>query len=156
MNYLKFFCFLLICSSMLPTYAQKTLYSVANAHSHNDYLQQNPFFGAYNEQFGSIEADIFLVGKLLLVAHDSTQLTEARSLEKLYLVPLASGIERNNGFVFKDRSRKLQLLIDLKTKGAGTMNALVELLKKYPSIIHNPSVSIVITGNRPAAKLYPN
>ena len=154
MYFPKFLCLLSIVLSTLPLSAQKPLYSAAMAHSHNDYHQQNPFYAAYNEQFGSMEVDIHLVGKLLLVAHDSTELGGGRTLENLYLVPLAASIERNRGFVFKDTSRKLQLLIDLKTGGAATMDALVTLLKKYPAITSNRSVSIVITGKRPVAKLY--
>jgi alkaline phosphatase len=36
-------------------------YTIANTHSHNDYEQPIPFWTAYNAQFGSIEADIFLI-----------------------------------------------------------------------------------------------
>ncbi|MCW3091637.1 MAG: Phosphoesterase family protein [Ferruginibacter sp.] len=156
MNYLKSFSCLLGCCFVLSSLAQKPVYSVAMAHSHNDYHQQNPFFGAYNEQFGSIEADIFLWGKLLLVAHDSSELPAGRTFEKLYLEPIASAIEKNNGFVYKDSSRKLQLLIDLKTKGPATMDALLALVKQYPSIIQSRSVNIVITGSRPPAISYAN
>jgi len=39
--------------------AQPRIYSNANAHSHNDYEQANPFWNAYTEGFGSIEVDIF-------------------------------------------------------------------------------------------------
>src|SRR4051812_7321262 len=41
-------------------HAQQKSYTVANAHSHNDYEQPTPSWTAYNEGFGSIEADIFL------------------------------------------------------------------------------------------------
>ncbi len=41
-------------------------YTIANTHSHNDYEQPIPFWTAYNAQFGSIEADVFLVdGRLV-------------------------------------------------------------------------------------------
>ena len=53
------------------TVTGQTVYTSANAHSHNDYLQHTPFYQAFNEQFGSIEADIHLRNGLLLVAHDS-------------------------------------------------------------------------------------
>ena len=51
--------------------SQAVAYSQANAHSHNDYEQKNPFHEAYNEQFGSIEADVHLVDGTLLVGHES-------------------------------------------------------------------------------------
>ncbi|MEO5890793.1 MAG: phosphatidylinositol-specific phospholipase C/glycerophosphodiester phosphodiesterase family protein [Ferruginibacter sp.] len=146
------------CLAMLfyisPIFGQELSYSTANAHSHNDYEQPKPFFQAYDRQFGSIEADIHLFGKLLLVSHDSAHLVKKKSLENLYLIPLSKCIEKNNGYIYKDSSRKLQLLIDLKTDGFATMKALVKLLKKYPAVIHNSGIRIVITGNRPADNLY--
>lgn len=150
----RFFLVLCCCAFFAPTYGQTQMYTVANAHSHNDYEQQSPFYQAYNEQFGSIEADIHLTGNLLLVGHNQANLTEQRSLENMYLVPLMKSIERNNGFAYPDSSRRLQLLIDLKTDGVTTLDALVVLLKKYPAITSNKTVKIVITGNRPAENQY--
>lgn len=69
--------------------AQVNGYSQANAHSHNDYEQKNPFHEAYNEQFGSIEADVHLVDGKLLVGHDNKDLGPSRTLENLYLIPLS-------------------------------------------------------------------
>ncbi len=154
MQAIKFFLIPIGCFNLAATFGQPLIYTAANAHSHNDYRQHNPFFGAYNEQFGSIETDIYLAGGLLLVAHDPVDLTKRRTLEGMYLVPLSKCIERNGGYAYQDSSRKLQLLIDLKTDGVHTLNSLVDLLKKFPSIIHNRSVRIVITGNRPDEKLY--
>ncbi|MES1249631.1 MAG: alkaline phosphatase, partial [Chitinophaga rupis] len=61
---------LAICSLQ----AQPLRYTVSNAHSHNDYEQKIPFWLAYNEGFGSIEADIFLRGDSLVVAHSTKEL----------------------------------------------------------------------------------
>ncbi|MCA6452073.1 MAG: hypothetical protein IM582_02755, partial [Chitinophagaceae bacterium] len=145
---------LCICSYSQILNAQIEHYSVANAHSHNDFEQQHPFYQAYGEGFGSIEADIFLFYDQLLVGHDSSQLTPARDLENLYLQPMAESIRKNGGSIYRDSNRKLQLLIDLKTDGQRTLPALVSLLEKYPSIIHNRSIQIVISGNRPADSLF--
>ena len=114
-------------------------YSTANAHSHNDYEQNKPFTLAYNELFGSIEADIFLVNGTILVGHNVKDLTPSRSLENLYLAPIADYTP----------TRKLQLLIDIKSEAASTLQALVDLLKKYPAIINNKNIRIVISGNAP-------
>ena len=95
-------------------------YSTANAHSHNDYEQNKPFTLAYNELFGSIEADIFLVNGTILVGHNLKDLTPSRSLENLYLAPIAD----------YNPTRKLQLLIDIKSEAASTLQALVEVLIK--------------------------
>jgi alkaline phosphatase len=44
-------------------------YTVSNAHSHNDYENPIPFFTAYGQGFGSIEADIFYFHDSLFVGH---------------------------------------------------------------------------------------
>ena len=44
-------------------------YTPSNAHSHNDYENPIPFFTAYEQGFGSIEADIFYFNDSLFVGH---------------------------------------------------------------------------------------
>ncbi len=139
-----------------PAIAQPLVYTVANAHSHNDYNQHTPYFQAYNERFGSMEADIHLRKEGLIVGHDSDKLVLQNTLQALYLDPLSKSIAANGGTVYKDKGRKLQLLIDIKTAPVSTINALVILLQKYPAIIQNKTIRIVITGNRPDASLYKN
>src|SRR5260221_9734513 len=97
------------------TMAQPRTYTVANAHSHNDYENALPFQMAYDEQFGSIEADIFLQNNELIVAHDTHEVLLNRTLDKLYLQPLAAAILKNKGFVYPGNNRQLQMLIDIKT-----------------------------------------
>ena len=135
--------------SSLSLSAQTKQYSVANAHSHNDYEKEYPFWNAYSNGFGSIEADIFLLHDELYVAHDTVQLKFHKTLDSLYLLPLQHCIKKNKGFVFADNKRQLQFLIDIKTDAEKTLKRLVEKLKNFPFIINNPSVKIVITGNRP-------
>jgi len=134
--------------------AQSSSYTVANAHSHNDYEQRIPFWTAYNEGFGSIEADIFLRNDTLLVAHEAKELNPQRTLEKLYLQPIESCVRKHNGFPYVDSRKQLQLLIDVKTDSINTLNKLVDVLKKYPSLINNNAVKFVITGNRPDERLF--
>ncbi|MGC4036862.1 MAG: hypothetical protein QM764_12965 [Chitinophagaceae bacterium] len=124
-------------------------YTSANAHSHNDYEQPAPFRTAYAEGFGSVEADIFLQNDSLLVAHEKNGLSLHRTLEKLYILPIEECIKKNGGYVFADKKRTLQLLIDIKTEAGPTLNKLIELLKNHPSLISNPSIKWVISGNRP-------
>ena len=130
---------------VIGTKAQSIIYSAANAHSHNDYEQQRPFYMAYNEQFGSMEADIYLVKGKLLVAHEPKQLDSTKTIESLYLQPLTA---------YHNGDRKLQLLIDIKTQGVATLDTLISVLKKYPFIIQNKNFKIIISGNRPADSLY--
>jgi len=129
--------------------AQERVYQNRHAHSHNDYEQTQPFFLAYQEQFGSIEADIHLVDGKILVGHDSKSLSNARSLEALYLRPLATIIQKNAGVIYSNK-QGLQLLIDVKTAAEPTLAALIVLLKQYPTIIQCKELKLVISGNRPA------
>ena len=119
--------------------------SAARAHSHNDYAQQKPFHLAYNEGFGSIEADIHLVNNEILVGHDTKDLVASNSLEHLYLKPIAA---------YNQPERKLQLLIDIKTEAIPTLDQLVKLLQKYPSITQNKNITIAISGNAPDPSLF--
>lgn len=124
-------------------------------HSHNDYEQPFPFYTAYNNQFESIEADIYLENGQLLVAHTEKELEPERTLGKLYLHPVDSILKKNNGLIYSGQNNKLQLLIDCKTEPYSTVHALIDLLKKYPAITSNANVKLVITGNRPIVEDYP-
>src|SRR5690348_13652537 len=90
---------LLACISQ----AQPKHYTIANAHSHNDYEQPTPFWIAYNQGFGSIEVDIFLHNDSLLVAHSVDELSLHRTLEQYYLQPLANCIQKNKEYVYADK-----------------------------------------------------
>lgn len=145
---------LLFCT--VKVFSQPAHYNTSNAHSHNDYEQSSPFRLAYDQQFGSIEADVFLQDDKLMVAHHRNQITEGKTLEALYLDPLNKSIEKNNGFVYSDKNLTLQLLVDLKTKAVPTLNKLIEILKRYPALTAATSLKIVISGNRPPAESFKN
>ena len=115
-------------------------YTTQKAHSHNDYEQYSPFELAYNEKFGSIEVDIHLHNGMILVGHDTKDLKNDRTLENLYLKPL----QEHPNF-----SRNLQLLIDVKTESISTINSLIKVLEKYPVIINDTNIKIVLSGNLP-------
>lgn len=145
------------CLLLLIGNAQRKKYTTANAHSHNDYEQAKPFYSAYARQFGSIEADVFAVpgSNFLLVGHDQRQIQEnPRTLDSLYLVPIESALKANKGFPYEDKTRHLQLMIDIKTVGEETLNKLVKSLEKYPAIVNNDFVHIVISGNKPAIEKF--
>ncbi len=140
---------LLIISTLKVT-AQPNTYSSSNAHSHNDYEQPKPFWEAYNAGFGSIEADIFLVNDELLVAHTPAELlTKKRRLDSLYLIPIRDCIRKNNGHPYVNSSKKLQILIDIKTAAVPTLNKFIETIKRYPELTNTPSLQFVISGGRP-------
>ncbi|WP_333819010.1 alkaline phosphatase [Ohtaekwangia sp.] len=123
-------------------------YTSVSIHAHNDYVQPIPFFTAYYQQVGSIEADIFLQRGELYVAHTDKEITPERTLDKLYLAPLAEKIKFHNGAVYA-KGTPLNLLIDLKTEGIPTLQALVQKLKKYPSLTNCAALTITVSGSVP-------
>ncbi|WP_221391922.1 alkaline phosphatase [Dyadobacter sp. NIV53] len=142
---------LLFLSVSFSSFAQSSrTYTTAQAHSHNDYEQKFPFWSAYNQQFGSIEADVFLKNDTLFVAHNAADMRSDRTLTTLYLNPLFAGISKNNGAVYPTRTDTLQLLIDLKTNAKETIPVLVKELEKFNKILApNGPVKIVLSGNTP-------
>jgi len=135
-------------------YAQPKHYTTANAHSHNDYEQQQPFYAAYNAGFGSIEADIFLVKGKLLVAHDLPELQKNRSLEDYYIKPLNDLVQKNNGHAYADKKKTLQMMIDVKANAVIVLDSLVALLRRYPLLSNNKTIQWVISGSRPAESTF--
>jgi alkaline phosphatase len=154
----KLFLFIQLCGYFVcgyyPVTAQPVKYSIVNTHSHNDYEQQVPFWTAYNEGFGSIEADIFLRTGPLLVGHDTNEIKAGRTLEEYYLRPLLSCVQKNKGYPYVDTTRSLQILIDIKTDSIATLDRLVAELKRYPLLCKSPSIKWVISGNRPDPSLF--
>jgi alkaline phosphatase len=134
--------------------AQPLHYTVANTHSHNDYEQSAPFWAAWQQQFGSIEADIWLVGGRVIIGHDTNEIKTGRTLEEFYVKPLQACVERNHGHPYSDTSRRLQILIDVKEDSVAALAALIALLDKYPALEHCPSLKWVISGNRPDPSRY--
>lgn len=136
----------------VATQAQPHQYTAANAHSHNNYVQPIIFWDAYEQQYGSIEADVFLAadGSNLWVAHKASDLDiKKMSLDSLYLQPLVSCIKKNNGFIYADHARRLQLMVDIKTDAVPALQQLMTMIRKYPELVDNPSLQFVISGNRP-------
>lgn len=142
---LFFALFLMVLGANNILYSQNSI----KIHSHNDYNQIIPFWDAYANGANSIEADIFLKNDNLYVAHDEKSITASRTLEALYLKPLATALEMN----YKE-NQELFLVIDIKTAATETLATLIATLKKYPIIIQNKKLKIIISGNRPKAEDY--
>ncbi|OQP65245.1 hypothetical protein A3860_16375 [Niastella vici] len=145
---------LLVAFSYTAAFAQPKTYSTANAHSHNDYQQSAPLFSAYNLQFGSVEADVILANDELLVAHTERDVPQHRTLEELYLKPIQGYIQANKGYPYADTSRKLILMLDIKSEAIPTLNKIVDILQKYPELIHTPKFKVLISGNKPDPSSY--
>uniref|UniRef100_UPI00404884B8 phosphatidylinositol-specific phospholipase C/glycerophosphodiester phosphodiesterase family protein n=1 Tax=Roseivirga sp. TaxID=1964215 RepID=UPI00404884B8 len=130
-----------------------------NAHAHNDYEHERPLLDALENGFISVEADVYLIDNELFVYHDRPEKpSQERTLEKLYLKPLLERVKANNGYVYPNFHDFFYLMIDFKTDGESTYNALKPLLHNYKSIlsvVENGSremdkpVLIFISGNRP-------
>ncbi|MFF8093608.1 phosphatidylinositol-specific phospholipase C/glycerophosphodiester phosphodiesterase family protein [Streptomyces sp. NPDC016675] len=128
------------------------------AHAHNDYAHTRPLLDALDHRFGSVEADIHLVDGQLLVAHDPEDLDPGRTLESLYLDPLAARVRAHHGRVYRRDRRALQLLIDIKTEGASTYRELDRRLRRYRHLftsyahgrVFPGAVTAVISGDRAA------
>ena len=136
---------------ILAADAQKK-YTSANAHSHNDYEQASPFTLAYENRFGSIEADIWLKDGNIFVAHDAKDIQPARTLAALYLDPIDNILHKQKT-IYPDQ-QKMFLLIDIKTEAISTLDALIKQLQRYPSIIQQKNIIIAISGNRPKPNQY--
>ncbi|MCC9019732.1 alkaline phosphatase [Flavobacterium lipolyticum] len=128
--------------------AQAQEYSSANIHSHNDYAGKLPFYEAYSNEAGVIEADVFLRNNELLVAHTSDEIKTYNTLRSLYLDPLSKKIKNLEGKVYPE-NKPLILMIDIKSEADATLKAIVQQLKTYPDLISNKNLKVVISGNRP-------
>ncbi|GHE45852.1 hypothetical protein GCM10018785_14420 [Streptomyces longispororuber] len=138
--------------------AGRRLRPLARAHAHNDYEHARPLLDALDHRFTSVEADVFLVNGQLLVAHDPEDLDPARTLEALYLDPLAARVRAHHGSVYRRWHGQFQLLIDLKTEGAATYRELDRRLRPYRRLfttyaygkVVRSAVTAVISGDRAA------
>ncbi len=137
----------IICIAGLQSLAQN--YTSSSVFAHNDYEKPIPFYSAYHLQAGYIEADIFLQDGRLMVAHTRSEIDTNLTLDSLYLIPLQRSIRKNKGYAYADQQKSLTLMIDLKTDGNSTMQALVNTLNRYPDLINANNLKVVISGNVP-------
>ncbi len=120
-------------------------------HSHNDYAQNVPFWNAYSNGLNSIEVDVFLKNNTLYATHGENEIKPDRTIENLYLLPILKAISLKLG-----SQQPIQLLVDIKSEPYTTLKALMNVLEKYPDILHNENIAIVISGNRPKVNEYIN
>ncbi len=140
--------FLLVCSPVISW--TQGLFPHPNAHAHNDYEHAHPLKDALKNGFISVEADVYLQEGQLLVSHDKPS-KNARTLETLYLAPLDSIIKAQGEAIYPGYDKPFYLMIDCKT-AAGTYQAILKAVAKYPSLLCHPTkcpVRIFLSGNRP-------
>jgi alkaline phosphatase len=148
--------FLTFLSLLIIETACAQHYSTSSIFSHNDYAQTRPFAEAYELNVGFIEADVFLEGNKLLVAHTKEEQNIERTLETLYLKPIEEKIIHNSGNAYHDPAKHLTLMIDLKSEGISTLNEIVKQLKRYPKLIACKTLTISISGNVPDRSQWKN
>jgi alkaline phosphatase len=112
--------------------------------AHNDYLKSRPFDNAFELKAAYIETDVFLEDKQLLVAHTKKEIHPAKTLESMYVRPLSEKVKEGQGKLYG-----LTLMIDLKTEGASTMDALIKIIERYPELKTCQGLSITMSGNYP-------
>ncbi|HVY69357.1 MAG TPA: phosphatidylinositol-specific phospholipase C/glycerophosphodiester phosphodiesterase family protein [Verrucomicrobiae bacterium] len=133
-----------------------TVTPLTRVHAHNDYEHKRPLFDALDNGFCSIEADIFVVGGQLLVAHTREAVQPDRTLTALYLDPLQARIKQNGGRVYSG-GPSVTLLIDIKTDAEATYAVLRPLLEKYRDMLTEfrvdrmepRAITVVLSGNMP-------
>ena len=126
-------------------------------HSHNDYTHTKPLLQAYAYQAYQIEVDVFLIGDSLIVAHSKKDNNLSRTINTMYLDPIANLIndEAKRGIKSKYDFR---LMIDLKDSWDVVYPVLRKEIEKYGDLFdrgkNKNAVQIVISGNRPADSLF--
>jgi hypothetical protein len=137
---------------------QKHATPLLRAHAHNDYEHKRPLLDALEQGFCSVEADVYLVGEELLVAHTRRDLKPERTLENLYLAPLKERVQANGGRVYlnADKTPTFYLMIDVKTEAKATYAAVDNALAHYGdmlSVVRDGkfrcgAVTVILSGNR--------
>jgi alkaline phosphatase len=138
----------ILCILSLSAYAQ----DITKIHSHNDYNQQTPFWGAFSAGASSIEVDVIFKDGELFVAHEEATIKPKHTLETLYLKPLQQVSD-----LFVGQRIDLQLLVDVKTDATSTLGEIVKVLEPYKHLClpyKSDGIMITISGNRPKPENY--
>lgn len=155
------------CMVMLSGFAQdrkskilEAALEVNKGHSHNDYLQDAPFYNAYKAGMGSIEADVFLVNGVLHVAHERHEVKPGKTLLTSYLIPLAKKFKANGNKPYADGQLKLQLVIDIKDNFELVIPVLIKEIAPYLQVFdeskNKNAVKLVLSGNMPVPDDFQN
>jgi hypothetical protein len=146
------------CALLLGAHPLVAQPALVRAHAHNDYQHARPLLDALERGYASIEADVWLVGGRLLVAHARDSVVADRTLERLYLAPLRDVLARGGG-PLPTADAPLILLIDVKSDAESTYVALDSLLQRYDDVVTSfdgdrtvsRPVLAVLSGNRAIA-----
>ncbi len=147
MKYLSPAIFLLF---VLLTPKSHALEAVFPLHSHNDYDQTRILDEALENNFKSVEADIWLSDGEVKVSHFPWNFKG--TLEDLYLRPLQKKVDaRITGASHQD---PFLLWIDIKDFRESILEKLFQVLTRYPMI--GKEVKIILTGNTSLKRKFKN
>ena len=121
---------------------------ISHAHSHNDYEQKHPLLDAAASRITSVEADLYLEGEVIMVAHDRGKWHG--EFESLYLKPL-NEFWQKHALPVRDGETFL-LWLDLKDGSLALRQHLHRLLEAYPVTSHadpaHARVQVILTGDK--------
>jgi len=137
-------------------YVQAQVAALQHAYAHNDYWHAHPLVDALDNGFTHIEADVYLRHGKLLVAHKPPLFGKHMELEDVYLQPLARRLLKNKNQAPTGMDT-IVLVIDIKSNGPRTYNALKNLLSGYRAILSDfdngktvfRNLTVVLTGHLP-------
>ena len=122
-------------------------------HSHNDYLRKAPFWEAFEAGAASIEVDVILQERGLMVAHEKESIRPELTLKSLYLEPIFQAKKQG-----KIDSFEFHLLIDCKTEAYASIEQVVKDASEFEEMLfssQNPDgLKLIISGNRPKDEDY--
>lgn len=144
-------CALLVSSGQTPPPPRQPL-----LYSGNDSLRERPLLDALDAGCSGVSIQVALVNGELRVGRELRELTPERTLERLYLEPLASLAKRRGGTILKG-GRSLMLLIEVKYDGEKVYQALRALLAKDPAVWSSydgerkrtAAVDVILSGDVP-------
>jgi len=130
-----------------------------------------PFYSALSYGGVSTEADVWLINGTLFVGHEISALTDARTLDSLYIEPILDTLHRQNpvtkfapsptknGVFDTSSGQTLYFFIDLKTSGSETWPAVLSALSPLLTAgylttydgasVTKGAVTVIGTGNTP-------
>ncbi len=124
-------------------------------HSHNDYTHAHPFWDAFNNKAAVIEADVYNVNGVLIVAHDKKDIQPKNTLDSMYIKPIVQLFNNHS-----DSIVPFYLMIDIKENATDVLPVLIKTLQQYNYAFNrqvNPNaVQIFISGERPPDTTFHN
>ena len=125
-------------------------------HSHNDYAHALPFWDAYNNNAGVIEADVYAVNDTLMVAHNKKDIKPPNTLSAMYIEPVTKLF--NSHKTQGDSVHTFYLMIDIKENADTVLKLLMHLLQQHPyafnRLVNPKAVQVFISGERPADSMF--